>query len=80
MKTTIFDFNIPDSLIAQYPSKKRSDSRLLVYDRKKDIFIDSFTKNLSGFLDDQYFLVLNNSRVIPARFFIKKKNHFKNNR
>ncbi len=77
MKTKIFDFNIPESLIAQYPSKKRSDSRLLVYDRKKDLIIDSFTKNISGFLDEQYFLVFNNSRVIPARFFIKKKDNNK---
>ena len=73
MKTKIFDFTIPESLIAQCPSKKRSESRLLVYDRKKDLIIDSFTKNISGFLDEQCFLVFNNSRVIPARFFIKKK-------
>ncbi len=73
MKTKIFDFKIPESLIAQYPSKKRSDSRLLVYNREKDLIIDSYTKNISEFLNDQYFFVFNNSRVIPVRFFIKKK-------
>lgn len=73
MKTKIFDFNIPEYLIAQYPSKKRSDSRLLIYDRKKDLLTDSFTKNISTFLDSRHFLAFNNTRVIPARFFIKKK-------
>ena len=73
MKTRIFDFHVPESLIAQYPSKVRSDSRLLVYYRKKDLIIDSYTKNISDFLNNEYFLVFNNSRVIPVRFFIKKK-------
>jgi S-adenosylmethionine:tRNA ribosyltransferase-isomerase len=73
MKTDIFDFFVPDNLIAQKPSEKRSDSRLLVYDRKLDKITDSYTKNISDFLDDNYFLVFNNSRVIPARIQVKKK-------
>ena len=75
MKTKIFDFNIPESLIAQYPSKIRSDSRLLVYNRKDDLIIDSYTKNISDFLNDEYFLVFNDSRVIPVRFIIQKKDN-----
>ena len=73
MKTKIFDFHVPEFLIAQYPSEIRSGSRLLVYNRKKDLIIDSFTKDISNFLNEEYFLILNDSRVIPVRFFIKKK-------
>lgn len=73
MKTSIFDFYIPDELIAKYPSKKRSDSRLLVYHRAKDEVIDSFTKNISDFLNDNHFLVFNNSRVIPARLIVRRE-------
>jgi len=70
MKTAIFDFDIPEELIAKYPSKKRSDSRLLVDDRLKDKITDSYTKNITDFIDENYFLVFNNSRVIPARLEI----------
>jgi S-adenosylmethionine:tRNA ribosyltransferase-isomerase len=73
MKTSIFDFDIPDELIAKYPSEKRSDSRLLVYNRQTDEVIDSFTKNISDFLDENNFLVFNNSRVVPARLIIRRE-------
>jgi len=78
MKTDLFYFNLPDYLIAQKPSKKRSDSRLLVYYRNKDIIIDSYTKNLCEFINKDYFLVFNNSKVIPARLNIKKKENNRN--
>jgi S-adenosylmethionine:tRNA ribosyltransferase-isomerase len=73
MKTDMFDFFIPENLIAQFPVKNRSDSRMLVYFRDKDVIIDSYTKNITDFLDTRHFLVFNNSRVIPARMKIKKK-------
>ncbi|MBN2545450.1 MAG: tRNA preQ1(34) S-adenosylmethionine ribosyltransferase-isomerase QueA [Spirochaetes bacterium] len=74
MKTEIFNFHIPDELIAQYPAKNRSDSRLLVYNRSNNEIIDSFFINIADFLTDEHFLVLNNSKVIPARLNIIKKN------
>ncbi|OHD27227.1 MAG: tRNA preQ1(34) S-adenosylmethionine ribosyltransferase-isomerase QueA [Spirochaetes bacterium GWC1_27_15] len=73
MKTDLFDFEVPEELIAQSPLENRSDSRLLVYYRKKDLIIDSFTKDISSFLNNDYFLVFNNSKVIPARLKIIKK-------
>jgi S-adenosylmethionine:tRNA ribosyltransferase-isomerase len=73
MKTDIFNFNIPERLIAQNPVTNRSDSRLLVYYRNDNKIIDSFTKNISDFLSNDNFLVFNNSKVIPARLYIKKK-------
>ena len=73
MKTEVFDFYVPDELIAQTPTKNRSDSRLLVYYRDKDLIKDSYTKNIPDCLSENDFLVFNNSKVIPARIFIKKK-------
>ena len=75
MKTDIFDFYIPEHLIAQKPVAKRSDSRLLVYHKDRDMLTESFTKNVGDFLSEEYFLVFNNSRVIPARFRIIKKDN-----
>lgn len=77
MKTEIFDFKIPEHLIAQKPTKKRSNSRLLIYFRDKDTIIDSYTNKLSRFLTDKHFLVFNNSKVLPARIKIIKKNNNK---
>ncbi len=73
MKTSVFDFHIPERLIAQTPSDKRSDSRLLVYYRRENKIIDSRVKFLPDFINDNYFLVFNNSRVIPLRIDIIKK-------
>ncbi len=73
MKTEIFNFHIPDELIAQYPVKNRSDSRLLVYNRSTQEIIDSYFKNLTGFLNSEHFLVFNNSKVFPARLNVIKK-------
>jgi len=70
-----YDFNIPERLIAQKPTDKRSDSRLLVYLRKEDRIIDSFTKNLPDFLDEDYFLVFNNSNALPGRLKIIKESN-----
>lgn len=78
METNLFDFDLPEHLIAQKPSDKRTNSRLLVYYRDKDTIVDSYTKNLSDFIDDRYFLVFNNSKVIPARIdIIKKRSNIK---
>ena len=66
MKLSDFDFDLPKSLIAQYPSSNRTDSKLLVL---KDIFIDSTFSQLGDFLRPHDLLVLNDTKVIPARLF-----------
>jgi len=66
MKLSDFDFDLPKSLIAQYPSLSRTDSRLLVL---KDIFVDSTFSQLGDFLKPHDLLVLNDTKVIPARLF-----------
>ncbi|MBA2656329.1 MAG: tRNA preQ1(34) S-adenosylmethionine ribosyltransferase-isomerase QueA [Tatlockia sp.] len=64
-----FYFELPDELIAQYPLAKRSDSRLLVYNRKSSKVSHHQFKEIASFLEPGDLLVLNNSKVIPARLY-----------
>ena len=66
MKLSDFDFDLPKSLIAQYPSASRTDSRLLVL---RDIVVDSTFSQLGNFLKPNDVLVLNDTKVIAARLF-----------
>ena len=66
MKLSDFNFELPELLIAQHPSPKRTDSRLLV---RNDEFIDSHFSDLGLFLKPNDLLILNDTRVIPARLF-----------
>lgn len=67
-----YDYHLPENLIAQTPLEKRDGSRLLVFDRKtKDIFHRQF-KDITDFLKKGDVLVINNTRVLPARLMAKK--------
>lgn len=67
MRTADFDFDLPPELIAQHPSPERGQSRLLVIDRNHNKIAHKTFPNLPGFLSPGDVLVLNDSRVIPAR-------------
>ena len=69
LKTNDFDYQLPEERIAIKPTEKRSSSRLLVY-RKGQIDHASF-EQIKDFLPDQSFIVLNDSKVIPARLFFQ---------
>lgn len=67
-----YDYHLPENLIAQTPLEKRDKSRLLVFDRKtKDIYHRQF-KDITDFLKKGDVLVVNNTRVLPARLMAKK--------
>ncbi|NLP31361.1 MAG: tRNA preQ1(34) S-adenosylmethionine ribosyltransferase-isomerase QueA [Clostridiales bacterium] len=69
-----FDYDLPNELIAQYPRDKREDSRLMVIDRKTDTISHRYFYEILDFLNPGDCLVLNNSKVLPARLFgIKEK-------
>ncbi len=69
MKLDIFDYELPQELIAQTPLKDRTASRLMVLDRiNKEVAHDCF-KNIKQHLKKGDCLVLNNTRVIPARLY-----------
>ncbi len=73
MKLSDFDFNLPKELIAQYPLEKRNDSRLLVIRKDKKEILHSYFRNLADHLSPDDLLILNNTRVIPARLVGEKQ-------
>jgi len=72
MKTKDFDFELPPELIAQYPLLNRRDSRLLRYVRNTGQMQHSTFTSLVDTLEPGDLLVMNNSRVIPARLYGQK--------
>jgi len=73
MKLSLFDYNLPEELIAQYPLDKRDESRLMVINRKDGSINHHVFSQLPDFLDAGDLLVLNNTKVIPARLVGKKE-------
>lgn len=69
MNTEEFDYYLPEELIAQTPLKDRSASRLMVLDRKTGKIEHHIFKDIVNFLDENDVLVLNDTKVIPARLF-----------
>ena len=67
MKTDQFDYDLPPRLIAHYPLLRRSSSRLLVVDRKTQRFSHAKFSDLNDLLRRGDLMVLNNTKVIPAR-------------
>ena len=72
MRLSDFDFYLPSDLIAQTPSAEREASRMLVLERETGKITHSFFKEFPAFLTKGDTVVLNNSRVIPARLWGKK--------
>jgi S-adenosylmethionine:tRNA ribosyltransferase-isomerase len=73
MKTDQLDYELPSELIAQRPVAVRSDSRLLVVDRVSRTFTDSRFSDLRHSLRPGDCLVLNDTQVLPARFFAARQ-------
>ena len=69
MKTSDFDYYLPEELIAQTPVYPRDSSRLLVYDRETDKVCHKHFYDITEFLRPGDLLVRNNTRVLPARMF-----------
>lgn len=74
MKTKDFDFYLPKEQIAQKPLEKRDESKLMVLDKKTGEIKHKIFKNIIDYLNDGDVLVLNNTRVIPARLMGQKVN------
>ena len=72
MDLTEFNYELPESLIAAFPSQDREKSRLLVLRRKSGKIIHSVFAELGEFLDSGDLLVLNDTKVFPARLRGKK--------
>lgn len=72
MKTEKLDYDLPSELIAQQPLAVRSDSRLLVLNRISGDLLDSRFSRIGDFLSPGDCLVLNDTKVVPARFFARR--------
>jgi S-adenosylmethionine:tRNA ribosyltransferase-isomerase len=72
MKTEQLNYYLPPGLIAQAPLSIRSDSRLLVLDRSAGNVLDSRFSSIGDFLSPGDCLVLNDTKVLPARFFARR--------
>lgn len=73
MKLAEFDYSLPKELIAQYPLKERGKCRLMVLDRANRTISHRTFEDITGYFKRGDCLVLNNTRVIPARLFGRRK-------
>ncbi|AGX05657.1 tRNA preQ1(34) S-adenosylmethionine ribosyltransferase-isomerase QueA [Bacillus infantis] len=73
MKVEMFDFHLPEELIAQTPLEDRTSSRLMVLDKEDGALQHETFKNLPEYLNPGDCLVLNDTRVLPARLFGAKE-------
>lgn len=73
MRTEDFDFYLPEELIAQHPLEQRDHSRMLVLDKNTGDITHRHFNDILEYLRPGDVLVLNNTRVIPARLFGVKK-------
>ena len=73
MKTSDFYYELPEELIAQDPLLKRSDSRLMVLDKETGGIKHDIFHNITDYLDPKDCLVINNTKVIPARLIGERK-------
>ena len=69
MELSDFDFELPPELIAQHPLEERDASRMLVMERKSGVLQDRHFRDLPELLRGDELIVLNNTRVLPARLF-----------
>ncbi len=69
LKTHDFYYDLPEELIAQTPAEPRDSSRLLIYDRETDTIEHKHFYDIVDYLEKGDLLVINNTRVIPARIF-----------
>lgn len=74
MKVSDFDFYLPEELIAQHPLEKRDASRLMVLDKKTGNIEHKSFHDVIYYLNEGDTLVLNNTRVMPARLIGEKEN------
>ena len=73
MKLSQFKISVPDNLIATHPAKNREDARLMVLDRKTGKIEHKKFKDILNYFDDGDCMIVNNTRVFPARLYGNKE-------
>lgn len=73
MKLSHFEFTLPDELLAEYPTEHRDESRLMVLNRKTQTIEHKLFKDIIDYFDEGDVLMLNNTKVFPARMYGNKE-------
>lgn len=73
MKLSQYKYNLPQELIAKFPSENRDESRLMVLDRKTKTIEHKVFKDIINYFDDGDVMVFNNTKVFPARLYGNKE-------
>ena len=73
MKLSDFDYKLPQNLYAQYPSQERDESKLMLLNRKEQTIEHLVFKDIIDFFDEGDVVVLNNTKVFPARLYGNKE-------
>ena len=73
MKLSHFHFNLPEELLAEFPAENRDESRLMVINRKAGTIEHKTFKDVIDYFDDGDVMVLNNTKVFPARLYGNKE-------
>ena len=72
-RLSAYRYQLPEALIAQHPAGARDESRLMVVDRGQETLVHRRFSDLAGLIDDRDMLVVNNTRVFPARLLGRKQ-------
>ena len=73
MKLSAFNFELPEELIAQHPKASRDEARLMVLNREKQTIEHKLFKDVLDYFDEGDVLVMNNTKVFPARLYGNKE-------
>ena len=73
MKLSHFNFNLPAELLAEFPTENRDESRLMVVNRKTKTIEHKLFKDVIDYFDDGDVMILNNTKVFPARMYGNKE-------
>ncbi len=73
MKLSHFNFNLPKELLAEFPSENRDEARLMVIDRKTKTIEHKLFKDLVDYFEEGDVMILNNTKVFPARLYGNKE-------
>ncbi|MBN2482119.1 MAG: tRNA preQ1(34) S-adenosylmethionine ribosyltransferase-isomerase QueA [Bacteroidales bacterium] len=73
MKLSQYKYNLPDELIAKYPSEKRDESKLMIVDRRTGKIEHHIFKDILNYFEEGDVMVVNNTKVFPARLYGNKE-------
>lgn len=73
MKLSAFNFELPEELIAKHPNPNRDEARLMVLNREKQTIEHKLFKDVLGYFDEGDVMIMNNTKVFPARLYGNKE-------